>query len=88
MTTLCAGPFESPIQKNKNTFAEFSVGELEWPAQSQDRIPNSHLWVELEWRLQAKILHLMNALQKESAQNPNSTTLKSREKSFKKRGST
>ena len=57
-------------------FAEISVEELDWPAQSPDLNPIEHLWDELERRLRARpnrptsVPDLSNALVAEWKQVP------------------
>lgn len=36
------------LRSIKKWFSQFSVNELDWPAQSPDVNPNKHLWDELE----------------------------------------
>ena len=78
------GPFlfrhdNAPVHKArslKKWFAEISVEELDWPAQSPDLIPIEHRWDELERRLRARpnrptsVPDLTNALLAEWKQVP------------------
>ncbi|KAL6466679.1 hypothetical protein MHYP_G00244830 [Metynnis hypsauchen] len=74
----------APVHKArsiKTWMSEFSVEELDWPAQSPDLNPMEHLWDELEQRLRERLFRptsvsdLINALQEEWAKIPISTLL-------------